>query len=323
MNPTFDAAFDWARRQVGAGRLPSAVVGVADSRGILALDAVAAGVDDRYALFSITKPLLGISAARSIQRGELTPHTPLTRALPTFGAGRDDIVRLSHLVSHTSGIAEPPLDTRGPLRTELLTRGRDFAAGTASRYSTIAFEGVAALVEDVTERPWHEDVASWATTVGADALSIDLQGTAPVVDAADAGVDMTAFAAQRNPGAGLGGRARDLLAIGSELLRIHEGGRDGILSPATLAMMLRPLTGDIPRLDPYPAERGQDWGFAWNLRSRAPGLIDRDVYGHGGWAGTEFWVHPGAGIAWVLLTNRAQRPGVDADELDNAIIGAL
>ncbi|MDD7961331.1 serine hydrolase domain-containing protein [Microbacterium thalli] len=323
MNPTFDAAFDWARRQVGDGRLPSAVVGVADAGGILALDAVAADLDDRYALFSITKPLVGISAARSIQRGELTPQTPLTRALPTFGAARDDIVRLSHLVSHTSGIAEPPLDTRGPLRTELLTRGRDFAAGTASRYSTIAFEGVAALVEDATGRTWHDDVAAWASPLGADTLGIDLDDTVPVVDAADAGVDMAAFAAQRNPGAGLAGRAHDLLAIGSELLRIHGGARDGILAPATLAMMLRPLTGDIPRLEPYPAERGQDWGFAWNLRTRAPGLIDRDVYGHGGWAGTEFWIHPGAGIAWVLLTNRAQRPGVDVDELDNAIIGAL
>ena len=88
-------------------------------------------------------------------------------------------------------------------------------------------------------------------------------------------------------------------------------------------MMLRPLTGDIPRLDPYPAERGQDWGFAWNLRTRAPGLIDRDVYGHGGWAGTEFWIHPTAGICWVLLTNQAERQGVDADQLDNAIIAAL
>ena len=88
-------------------------------------------------------------------------------------------------------------------------------------------------------------------------------------------------------------------------------------------MMRRPLTGDIPRLEPYPAERGQDWGFTWNLRTRAPGLIDRDTYGHGGWSGTEFWVHPTAGVAWVLLTNQAQRPGVDADELDNAIIGAL
>ena len=81
-----------------------------------------------------------------------------------------------------------------------------------------------------------------------------------------------------------------------------------------------PLTGDIPRLEPYPAESGQDWGFTWNLRSRAPGLIDQDVYGHGGWAGTEFWVHPGAGIAWVLLTNAVSRPGVDLDAIDNAVV---
>ncbi|POX67868.1 hypothetical protein C3481_06720 [Microbacterium sp. Ru50] len=323
MTSSFTAAFDWARRHVADGRLPSAVVGVADSRGILALDAVAADVDDRYALFSITKPLLGISAARAIQRGELTLQTPLSRALPEFGRDRDDIVRLCHLVSHTSGISEPPLDTRVPLRTELLTRGRDFAAGTVSRYSTLAFEGVAALVEDASGRPWHDDVAGWASSIGANGLSVDLDGAAPIADAAAAGADMAAFAAQRNPGAGLAGRARDLLALGTELLRIHDGARDGILSPATLAMMLRPLTGDIPRLEPYPAERGQDWGLAWNLRTRAPGLIDRDVYGHGGWAGTEFWVHPSAGIAWVLLTNRALRPGVDIDELDNAIVGAL
>jgi len=322
MTSSFTAAFDWARRHVGDGRLPSAVVGIADARGILALDAVAADVDDRYALFSITKPLLGISAARAIERGRLTLQTPLTRALPDFGRDRDDTVRLSHLVSHTSGISEPPLDTRVPLRTELLTRGRDFSAGTASRYSTLAFEGVAALVESVNGHTWHDDIADWASGIGADGLSVDLDGTAPIADAAQAGADMAAFAAQRNPGAGLAGRAHDLLALGTELLRIHAGARDGILSPATLAMMLRPLTGDIPRLEPYPAERGQDWGLAWNLRTRAPGLIDRDAYGHGGWAGTEFWVHPGAGIAWVLLTNRAMRPGVDIDELDNAIIGA-
>lgn len=323
MNTSFDSAFDWARRHVSEGRLPSAVVGVATAEGTVALDAFGAEVDDRYPLFSITKPLLGITAARAIQRGLLTAQIPLSAALPAFGAGRDDIVRLSHLVSHTSGIADPPLDTAVSLRTELLTRGRDFAAGTMSRYSTIAFEGIAALVEHATGRPWHADVADWAAAIGADTLDLDVASAAPIVDAAAAGVDMASFAAQQNPGAGLAGRAQDLLALGSELLRIGDGAGGGILSPATLAMMRRPLTGDIPRLDPYPAERGQDWGFTWNLRTRAPGLIDQDAYGHGGWAGTEFWIHPTAGIAWVLLTNQAMRPGVDADQLDNAIVGAL
>lgn len=320
----FSSAFDLIRRHVAEDRLPTAVLGVATADGTVALEAFGpASPEDRYPLFSITKPLLGIAAARAIARGLLTPETPLTAALPAFGAGRDDIVRLRHLASHTSGISEPALDTPVPLRTELLSRGRDFAAGTASRYSTLAFEGIAALVEHATGRAWDAEVTAWAAEIGARGLGLDLADAHPVADAAAAGVDMERFAALRNPGAGLAGRADDLLRLGAALLRIGEGERGGILSPATLAMMRRPLTGAIPRLDPYPAERGQDWGFTWNLRSRAPGLIDRDVYGHGGWAGTEFWVHPTAGVSWVLLTNRALHADVDADALDNAIIGAL
>jgi CubicO group peptidase (beta-lactamase class C family) len=316
----YSAAFGWARRHVEAERLPTAVLGVATADGIVALDGFGAPTDAVYPLFSITKVLTGITAARAVERGLLTLETPLASALPDFGANRDDVVRLRHLVSHTSGITEPPLDTEVPLRTELLTRGRDFAAGTASRYSTLAFEGIAALTEQATGTAWDDDTRQWAATVDADGLTLDHEGSMDIPDAAAGGLDLDRFRATRAPGAGLLGRAENLLRIGSELLRIHAGGTDGILAPATLDMMLRPLTGDIPRLEPYPVERGQDWGFTFNLRSRAPGLIDPDTYGHGGWAGTEFWVHPGAGLCWVLLTNRAVREGVDADQLDNAVV---
>lgn len=317
---TFTAAFDWARRHVEAGRLPGAVLGIATSEGTLALDAFGAATDDLYPLFSITKMLTGITAIRAVERGLLTPETPLTDALPSFGRDRDDVVRLRHLASHTSGISEPPLDTGVALREELLTRGRDFAAGTASRYSTIAFEGIAALLEHATGTTWDAATLEWASTIGATGLTLDPSESVGVPDAAAAGLDLERFHATRAPGAGVLGTADDLLRVGTELLRISEGAADGILSPAGLAFMLRPLTGGLPRLAPYPSERGQDWGFTVNLRTRAPGLIDNDVYGHGGWAGTEFWVHPTAGLCWVLLTNGAQRPGVDIDELDNAVI---
>lgn len=316
------------RAHVTAGRLPSAVLGIATAEGTIALDAFGATgtrtarTGDRYPLFSITKPLVGIAAARAIERGLLTPLTPLAEAVPEFGHDRDDVVQLRHLVAHTSGIAEPTMDTQLSLRAELVTRGRDFAAGSASRYSTLAYEGVAALIEHATGRHWTDEVAAWADVIGATGLSVDLSDAHPVPDAAAAGLDMARLEEVQHPGAGLGGRADDLLRLGTELLRIGRGER-GILHPATLAMMLRPLTGDIPRLDPYTADRGQDWGFTWNLRSRAPGLIDRDTYGHGGWAGTEFWVQPSAGIAWVLLTNKEQRDGVDADEIANAITAAV
>ncbi|MCP2635869.1 beta-lactamase family protein [Microbacterium sp. HD4P20] len=326
----YGAAFDWARRHVAAGRLPTAVLGVATADGTVALDAFGATdgrrahTDDPYWLFSITKVLTGITAARAVERGLLTLQTPLASAVPEFGAGRDDVVLLRHLASHTAGIPEPPLDPVRSLRDALLAPGRDFAAGTASRYSTVAFTGIAELVHQATGTAWDADIEAWSRGIGATGLTLDPTAVPhAVVDAGRLGVDMARFGAHRNPGAGMIGTAADLLTLGSALLRIGQGERGGVVQPATLAMMRRPLTGDIPRFEPYVAERGQDWGFTLNLRNRAPGLIDRDVFGHGGWAGTEFWVHPTAGIAFVLLTNQAERPGVDLDELDNAVVSAV
>ncbi len=321
----YSAAFDWTRRHVDAGRLPTAVVGIATAEGIVALDAFGATgprtatVDDHYRLFSITKPLVGLTAARTVERGLMTSLTPLRSALPEFAA---DDIQLQHLVSHTSGIAEPPLDAPQGLRAPLLAgaTARDFAPGAASRYSSVAFEGIAAMIAHTTGRDWVDGIAEWAPSIGADGFTLD-EAANPheIPDAAAAGLDKDRFLALRHPGAGVLGRASDLLQLGSALLR-NEG---DVVQPATLAMMRRPITGDIPRLAPYPPERGQDWGFTWNLRTRAPGLIDQDAFGHGGWSGTEFWVHPTAGVAWVLLSNQAQRPGIDIDELDNAVIAGL
>ena len=321
--PRFAHAFDWVRRRVEEGPLPTAVLGVATAEGIVALDAFgAASVDDHYPLFSITKPIVGLAALHLVEQGRLTPETPLTSALPEFGAGRDDLVRLRHLASHTSGIVEPPLDAPAGLRPSLLAPGRDFAAGTVSRYSTIAFEGIAALIEQASGVPWERCVAGVGERADAAGFTFDADASphAPV-DAAEHGLDYARFAALRHPGAGLLARAGDLLAVGSALLR-----DDGsLVAPVTARAMLRPLTTGLPKLEPYPASRGQDWGFTWNLRHSAPGLLASDTFGHGGWAGTEFWITPSRGVCFVLLTNVGGgigRFGVDADELHNAVAAA-
>lgn len=325
--PDFDHAFDWARRHVAGGALPTAVLGIATGAGVVALEAFgtergrAASVDDHYPLFSLTKPLVGLAALRLVEQGRLTPETPLANAVPEFAAGRDDIVRLRHLVSHSSGIAEPPMDAPG-LRSSLLEPGRDFAAGTATRYSTIGFEGVAALIEHAGDESWFDAVAAVAARAGADGFTLDADATPhEVIDASAQGIDYERFAALGHPGAGLLGRAHDLLAVGSALLR-----NDGtVVAPVTVEAMLRPLTTGMTKLEPYVASRGQEWGFAWNLRNAAPGLLARDSYGHGGWAGAEFWITPSRNVCFVLLTNIGGgfgRLGVDGDQLHNAVVAA-
>lgn len=306
---------DIVRAHVTSGRLPSAVFGVADASGVRELVAFGAHPSDRYPLFSITKPIVALAAARLIEAGRLSVQTPLQTALPDFA---DAKTALDHLAAHTSGLDEPALDTAVPLRHELLTRGRVFTAGSAVQYSTLAYSGIAALIEHAGGRSWEAEVDDLFASLGAPhSISTDLTDARPVPDAADAGHDMAAFAAQRNPGAGLGGRAEELLRLGSALLRIAAGEEGELLAPATLDAMRVPRTAGLPRFDPNSPAADRDWGFGWHVSPT--GFGDPAVFGHGGWAGTEFWMHPTEGLAWVLLTNRALREGVDAAALARLI----
>ena len=306
---------DIVRGHVTSGRLPSAVLGIADASGVQELVAFGARADDRYPLFSITKPIVALAAARLIEQGRLSADTTLVTAVPGFA---DRTTTLAHLASHTSGLDEPVLDTAVPLRRELISRGQIFSPGSAVQYSTLAYTGIAALIEHAGGRGWEAEVDDLFASLGSPhAVSTDLADALPVADAAAAGHDMAVFAAQRNPGAGLAGRAEDLLRLGSALLRIAAGDPRGLLTPAALDAMRAPRTVGLPRADPGSPTADREWGLGWHI---APtGFGEATVFGHGGWAGTEFWVHPAAGRAWVLLTNRALRDGVDTAALARAI----
>lgn len=316
-------AIDWARRQVVDGILPTAVLGIASSTGVHEIAAFGASgdrkatADDYFPLFSVTKPIVAMTVMREVERGRLALTDPLRAAVPDFGAHRPDTVELRHLLNHSSGISEPPLDTPAGLRPSLLAGGADFAAGSASRYSTIAYEGIAALIEHATSLPWQSAVADLVTDAGAPGITFTADNPHPVYDAAEQGLDYAQFQSLQHPGAGAYARVGDLLALGQSLL-----GGESPLHPATLSAMLRPTTTGMVKLAPYPVERGQDWGLGWNLRHAAPGLLDQNVYGHGGWAGTEFWLYPGRDLCFVLLSNIASpsRLGLNVDRLHNAVV---
>ena len=248
-------------------------------------------VDDHYPRSRSRSRSSGSPPCASSSRAGSRPRRRCHGGIPSFGAGRDDIVRLRHLVSHTSGIIEPPLDTPRGLRPSLLAPGRDFAAGTMSRYSTIAFEGIAALIEDGRAAAVGAGGRRRRRAVGATGLTFDAwrartrRWTPP----------SRASTTRSSRRCGTGRRAprprEDLLAIGSATAP-----DDGsLVSPVTVRGDARPLTAGLPKLEPYLESRGQDWGFTWNLRHSAPGPLARDTFGHGGWAGCRVLDHAVAG----------------------------
>lgn len=328
----FAAAADWTRRHVDAGRLPVAVIGVATADGIVDLAAYGtdpvsgrtAHVDDRFALYSVTKPLSALTAMRAVEQGLLTTDTPLRDALPAFGHPG---VTLEHIMSHTSGIADVRLETVGPV----LSHGRattlreaverapiDYVPGTARRYANLAWEGLAALVEHATGAAFESEFAVMATAGGATQLSFNTEGVHALHGHERYDHDPAAMFPMRHPAAGAAARAADVLAIGQSLLA--DDGR--VVAPTTLAAMVRSRTSGLYVIDAEPMKRYEDFGLGFNL-PRRPGLLDHSVFGHSGWTNTQFWVSPATGRCVVLLTNRfdAGEPdvGVRLDELLNAV----
>jgi CubicO group peptidase (beta-lactamase class C family) len=324
MTRTFDHALDWMRARVESGQLPTGVLGICSADGVLALEAFGtdggrtATVDDRYALYSVTKPLTGLTIARAIERGLLTSETWLRDALPQSLAGE---VTLGQLLSHTSGLVDQALGGSESLRELLAVATLESVPGTLRRYNNLAFEAAAAITERATGTTFAELFAAMADAAGAPTLSFDPAGAHEVHDSHLVGHDPELVFTSRHPAAGAVASAHDLLAIGQSLL----AGDGRIVAPTTLTAMLRPRTAGLPVIDPDPVKRFEDFGLAWNLPHR-PGLIDHSLYGHAGWTGTQFWISRDAGLCVVALTNRLDswRPevGVEWDQLLNAVMSA-
>jgi CubicO group peptidase (beta-lactamase class C family) len=334
-----DDAVRWVKRQVEEGPLPSAVFGVATSAGpqhveaFTGRDARTAEVDDYYALFSVTKPLSGIALARSVERGELSLRASLASAFPR-GAGADAAdgtaaqpwragVRLEHLLSHTAGLAEPPLDSPRDLDEQLDLARPDFLPGSMTRYSNIAFHGAARILTAATGRDLHDEIEALSAFAGGSALTFDAASDPhEVFGQKEVGLDYAAMARHRHPAAGVNGTAAGLLELGSSLLRSHGGARGQVLHPQTLRGMLVPRTIGVP--EPIPGDPRRDFGLAWNIRQTSTALLHRNAFGHEGWSGTQWWIYPELDLCVVLMTNLldVRLYGVDPDELNNAVVAA-
>jgi CubicO group peptidase (beta-lactamase class C family) len=96
------------------------------------------------------------------------------------------------------------------------------------------------------------------------------------------------------------------------------------LSPAAMKFLTTPQTGDLQtgffQGDTY-GNRGANygWGIATSIL-RAPhdgvaAMLSPGTYGHGGAWGTQAWIDPVKGVAYILMVQRSNFPNSDASDV--------
>lgn len=307
-------------------RLPSVVAGIVRGGELVwsgaagALDGRLGGLaptaDTQYRIGSISKTFVAVEVMRLRDAGHLDLADTIGTHLPEVGFGH---VTIAQLLTHTSGLqAETDGDwwerTPGDDWAGLLASGvrLRFTPGTAFHYSNVGYGVLGELVARLRGVPWHTAVH--------DGILVPLgmgRTTARPVEPAAPGLAVHPLAdllhvepehdhASMAPAGQLWSTVDDLSRWAAFL-----GGRtEGVLSPATLAEMLRPVAvNDVPG-SPWAGAHALGWQM-WNVKGRR-------LAGHGGsmpgfLAGLRVDVASGDGI--VVMANATSGLGTAAADL--------
>lgn len=305
--------------------------------------------DTMFNIMSMTKPVTATAILMLQDEGKLNVTDPVAKYLPEFAglkspSGKPANLTIAQILTHTSGLGEAsgPAAQQAKTLADLvplwLAAPMKYEPGAKWQYTQSGINAAARIVEVVsgqtfptflslrlfgplglkhtTHTPTKDEIPLIATpytknkTTGQlDAVAINppTPGTRPPTG-----------------NAGLYSTARDYARFCQMLL--NGGTLDGrrYLSAAAMKFLSTPQTGDLPtgffQNDTY-GQYGKNygWGIATCiLKTPHPGLaamLSPGTYGHGGAWGTQAWIDPVKGVAYVLMVQRTNFPNSDASEV--------
>lgn len=323
-------------RHVADGRYPGAQLAIA-RHGQLALvrtfgDArldptrVAATDETVWLLYSNTKVLTACAVWMLADRGALAFTDRVAAHIPGFEANGKGEITIIQLLSHQGGFpnAEVPSqawDDHELLRKTVCEFSLEWAPGSRVHYHRLAAHWTAAvLIESLTKQDYRRfmrDELFVPLGLGDD-LFVGVPDGAQerAGDMHEPGADgrpvkrtdenTPRFRRAGSPGGGGYGTARGMAAFYQMLLAGGTLGGRRLLSPRTIAYVLRNYTGD--RVDGYmgmPMHRGLGphlRGATDTIRGLGS-LASPRTFGHGGVGSSYCWADPDSGVSFAYLTN--------------------
>lgn len=349
--PDLTAAGALARARVASGDLPCAVLGVSDATRTLRIDAIPGpadpGVtaDSVFFLASVTKPIVAAAAMQLVDEGRLDLDAPIARYLSAYRGGQRELVTARHVLTHTSGVPDRPLEELVRDRPSfqrlvawVLAAEPAFEPGSRYAYASDSFLLLAAVVGVLTGMPFAVALdRRLLTPLGMRSTSFDARSmrdrTQTVhgvrLDNPIARRLMVRYLARATlPGGGLFGSTEDLLRFGRSLL--GAAGVPRLLSRAAIDRMMTLQTAGLLEQLEDGTTRMASYALGWGKPRPATDGPGVEVAGvtipaseacvtHAGVSGTRLWLDPERGLVFVLLSNRWSGSLVPALEVLGAV----
>jgi CubicO group peptidase (beta-lactamase class C family) len=307
--------------------------------------------DTLFWIASMTKPVTGTAVLMLQDEGKLNVADPVAKYIPEFAnlktpSGKPANLTITQILTHTSGLGEADRQNNAKTLAKLvplwLAAPMQYEPGAKWSYTQSGINAAARIVEVVSgqtfdaflQKRLFDPLGMKNTTfypgdeqrarmVTAYAKNKDSGALEPVPPRAD-------FGTRNRPPLGNGGlysTAPDYARFCQML--IAGGTLDGrrYLSPEAMKFLTTPQTGDLPtgffQGGPY-GQHGKNYGWGLGtciLRTPHDGvasMLSPGTFGHGGAWGTQAWIDPVKGTAYILMVQRSNFPNSDASDVRRA-----
>ena len=323
--------------------IPGAVTAVVTKDKILDLEAIGLAdlatktpmtPDSMFWIKSMTKPVTAVAVMMLHDEGKLSVDDPVAKYLPGFAAlktpsGKPANLTLAHLLTHTSGLGEGLGESGGPgaqrahtladLIPQFLASPMLFEPGARWKYCQSGINTMARIVEVVSGMSFDRFVqqhlldplgmkhTTFYPTAAQLPLVVTLYSKNKTTGALEAEPPRADLLSRDRPPLGNAG----LYSTGPDYARfcqmlLNDGELDGrrYLKPGTVKFLSTVRTGDL-KAGFVP---GSAWALGVGVVTKPQGvtaMLSPGTFGHGGAFGTQAWIDPVKGVAYILMIQRA------------------
>jgi CubicO group peptidase (beta-lactamase class C family) len=306
--------------------------------------------DSVFWIASMTKPVTATALLLLQDEGKLNVADPVAKYIPEFAhlktpSGQPANLTLARLMTHTSGLGEGDTNvlasahTLAELIPAYLAAPMQFEPGSKWNYCQSGINTSARIVEIVSGLPFDvfvqtrilQPLGMKHTTFHPARnpslhLAVAYKKNAKT-QSLEAAPPPSTYGVEGHPPLGNGG----LFSTGPDYARFCQMLLNGgtfhgrrYLSPEAVKLMTTVQTGDLPTgflQGPELGSRGTNYGWGVGvciLKQPHPGvaaMLSPGAFGHGGAWGTQAWIDPVRGVAYVLMLQRPDIGNGDVSEM--------